>query len=115
MGKVAVVKHGADEITLSMVRWRARRLMLYCEKKLGLINSFDIALFVPKYEIAVYEGGPGSVFTKKPEDIFFIIQIKKSHMKNLISLPPFWHRAEFSVLRTSSGKATRGSRVFSVG
>ena len=71
MGKVTVVKHGADEITLSMVRWRARRLMLYLGKKLGLINRFNIALFIPQYEIAVYEGGPNVVSTKKPMYIFY--------------------------------------------
>jgi hypothetical protein len=72
MGKVAVVRHSEAEITLSMVRWgRVRRLALFWGKKLGIINRFYIALFVPKYEIAVYEGGPKVVFSRKPVYIFY--------------------------------------------
>jgi|SRR5271169_5951090 len=71
MGKVAVVNHDGSEITLSMVRWRARRLALFCGKKLGIINRFSIALFIPKYEIAVYNGGAKVVFSQKPAYIFY--------------------------------------------
>jgi hypothetical protein len=71
MRKVAVLNHGGAEITLSMVRWRARRLALFLGKKLGIINRFSIALFVPKYEIAVYDGGPSAVFSRKPVYIFY--------------------------------------------
>jgi hypothetical protein len=72
MGKVAVVNHGESEITLSMVRWGwVRRLALFWGKKLGIINRFYIALFIPKYEIAVYEGGPKVVFSQKPLYIFY--------------------------------------------
>jgi len=71
MGKFAVVNHGGSEITLSMVRWRARRLALFCGNKLGIINRHSIALFVPKYEIAVYDGGPKVVFSEKPSIIFY--------------------------------------------
>ena len=58
--------------TLSMVRWRARRLVLFWGKKLRIINRFSIALFVPKYEIAVYDGGPKVVFAEKPYIIFLL-------------------------------------------
>jgi hypothetical protein len=70
MRKFAVVRHSEDEITLSMVRWGwVRRLALFWGKKLGIINRYFIALFIPKYEIAVYEGG--TVFFQKPLYIFY--------------------------------------------
>jgi hypothetical protein len=71
MGKVGVLNHGEAEITLSMARWRARRLALFLGKKFGIINRFSIALFVPKYEIAVYDGGRRAVFSRKPVYIFY--------------------------------------------
>jgi len=72
MGKVAVVRHGDAEITLSMVRWRARRVALRWGKKLGVLNRFYIALFIPKYEIALYESDPKAIFSlKKPYIIFY--------------------------------------------
>jgi len=72
MRKFAVVRHSEAEITLSMVRWGwVRRLALFWGKKLGTINRFYIALFIPKYEIAVYEGGPKVVFFQKPLYIFY--------------------------------------------
>jgi|ERR1700675_4916851 len=81
MGKVAVVNHGGSEITLSMVRWRARRLALFCGKKLGIINRYSIALFVPKYEIAVYDGGRKVVFSEKPYIIFYYPNAKIAFQK----------------------------------
>lgn len=81
MGKVAVVNHGGSEITLSMVRWRARRLALFCGKKLGIINRFSDAPFVPKYEIAVYDGGPKAVFSEKPYIVFYYPNAKVAFQK----------------------------------
>jgi hypothetical protein len=81
MGKVAVVNHGGSEITLSMVRWRARRLALFWGKKLGIINRFSIALFIPKYEIAVYDGGPKVVFSRKPLYYFYYPNAKIAFQK----------------------------------
>jgi hypothetical protein len=70
MRKFAAVRHSEAEITLSMVRWGwVRRLALFWGKKLGIINRYFIALFIPKYEIAVYEGG--TVFFQKPLYIFY--------------------------------------------
>src|ERR1700720_3646872 len=72
MRKFAVVLHSEAEITLSMVRWGwVRRLALFWGKKLGIINRFYVSLFIPKYEIAVYEGGPKVVFFQKPLYIFY--------------------------------------------
>jgi hypothetical protein len=45
--------------------------VLFFGRKLGLINRFDISLFIPKYEIAVYEGDPKVVFSQKPAYIFY--------------------------------------------
>lgn len=69
--KVAVLNHDGAEITLSMVRWRTRRLALFLGKRFGIINRLSIALFVPKYEIAVYDGGRKAVFSRKPIYIFY--------------------------------------------
>ena len=70
MRKFAVVRHNEDEITLSMVRWGwVRRLALFWGKKLGKINRFYIAIFTPKYEIAVFEGG--TVSFQKPYYILY--------------------------------------------
>ena len=70
MRKFAVVRHSEAEITLSMVRWGwVRRFALFWGKKLGKINSLYIAIFTPKYEIAVYEGG--TVFFQRPRYIFY--------------------------------------------
>ena len=72
MRKFAIVRHSEAEITLSMVRWGwVRRLALFWGKKLGIINRFFIALFIPTHEIAVYEGGPKVVFSQKPLYIFY--------------------------------------------
>jgi len=55
-----------------MVRWGwVRRLALFWGKKLGIINRFFIAFFIPKSEIAVYEGGPKVVFFQKLLYIFY--------------------------------------------
>jgi len=66
-----VLNHREAEITLSMIRWRARRLALYLGKKCRIINRFHIALFIPKFEIAIFDGGRKSVLTRKPTYIFY--------------------------------------------
>jgi len=72
MGKVAVIQHSKGEITLSMVKWgRAKRSAFHWGKKLRVINRFFIALFTPKYEIAVYKGGPKAVLCERPVYIFY--------------------------------------------
>jgi hypothetical protein len=75
MGKVVVVNHGGSQITLSMVKWSVRRLALYWGKKLR------IALFIPKYEIAVYDGGPKVVFSENPYIIFYYPNKKLAFQK----------------------------------
>jgi len=81
MGKFTVVNYHGSEITLSMVRWRARRLALFFGKKLGIINRLSIALFVPKYEIAVYDGGRRAVLSGKPYMIFYFPNAKIAFRK----------------------------------
>jgi hypothetical protein len=71
MGKVAVLNHGKTEITLRMIRWRTRRVALFLGKKFGLINRFSIALFVPKYEIDVFDSSRKAIFSQKPVYIFY--------------------------------------------
>jgi|GEM_PF-6626496 len=68
-GKLRVVRWNGFDFTLSLIRWgflrryRARR---------GKITFFDTgALFIPKYEIAVYEGAAPVVFSKAPEMVFY--------------------------------------------
>jgi hypothetical protein len=68
-GKLRVVQWNGFDFTLSLIRWgilrryRARR---------GKITFFDTgALFIPKYEIAVYEGAPAVVYSEAPEMVFY--------------------------------------------
>lgn len=68
-GKLRVVRWNGFDFTLSLIRWgflrryRARR---------GKITFFDTgALFIPKYEISVYEGAPEVVYSNAPEFVFY--------------------------------------------
>ncbi|HEV7910285.1 MAG TPA: hypothetical protein VGP28_04180 [Methylocella sp.] len=68
-GKLRVVRWNGFDFTLSLIRWgflrryRARR---------GKIAFFDTgALFIPKYEISVYEGAPEVVYSNAPEFVFY--------------------------------------------
>lgn len=56
-------------------------LALFWGKKLGIVNRFSIALFVPKYEIAFYDGGPKVVFSEKPYIIFYYPNAKIAFQK----------------------------------
>lgn len=72
MGEVRIASYEGSEITLSMVKWVAvRRWLLSLGKRVRLVNRFSIALFVPRYEIALYEGNPGVVFSNRPFIIFY--------------------------------------------
>lgn len=97
MGKVAVVNHGGSQITLSIVKWGGRRLASYWGKKFRLINRFSIALFIPKYEIAVYDGKPKVVFSEKPYIIFYYPNKKLAFQKwdELVGI--FTHRGLYAV------------------
>lgn len=100
MGKVAVLKHAGDEITLSMVKWRVRRPLLSLGKKLGLINRFYIALFVPKYEIAIFKGAKTWVLLSKPTDIFYypdadIAHRKWGELKSILTADGIYGLADF--------------------
>lgn len=100
MRKVAVLNHGGAEITLSMVRWRVRRLALFFGKTFGIINRFSIALFVPKYEISVYAGGRSAVFSRKPVYIFYypnaeIALIKWDELSSILTAEGVYGVADF--------------------
>jgi hypothetical protein len=70
-GKARVVRWNGQDVTLSLVQWgpfrrrRARR---------GKTTFLDTgARFIPRYEIAVFEGGAraGTLDTGKPEMVFY--------------------------------------------
>src|SRR5260370_28572135 len=64
MGQVAVVDHGSKKITLSMVRFGLpRRILLHIAKQFRLIDRYKCGVFTPRYEIAVFDGGPNAVFS----------------------------------------------------
>jgi hypothetical protein len=64
MGKVAVLDHAGNKITLSMIKFGLpRRVLLRLAKKFRMINRYRFPLFTPRYEIAVFDGGPKVVFS----------------------------------------------------
>lgn len=82
MGQFSVLTYKGSEITLSKVKWGIfRRFALWAGKKVRLINRFEIALFVPKYEVAIFDGGRGSVFLKRPFLIFYYPAKKVADVK----------------------------------
>ena len=69
MGKLSVVQFEGSAITVSMIPWGLLRR--YRSKKLGFLNLTG-ASFIPKYEIAVYDGEPSVVFKLGlPEMVFY--------------------------------------------
>jgi hypothetical protein len=73
MGQVAVVDHAGTKITLSMIKFGLpRRVLLRLEKKFRMIDRYRFPLFTPKYEIAVFDGGPKVVFSlRNPSHVFY--------------------------------------------
>ena len=72
MGEIRIASYEGSEITLSMVKWGAiRRSLLYLGKRFRFVNRFSVALFVPRYEIALYKGNPRVVFSKRPSIVFY--------------------------------------------
>lgn len=73
MGKVAVVDHAGSEITLSMIRFGfPRRMLLRFAKRYRLVDRFRFPLFIPKYEIAIFDGGRKAVFSlRQPHLVFY--------------------------------------------
>ena len=73
MGKVAVVDHAGSKITLSMIRFGLpRRVLLRLAKRCRLVDRFRFPLFIPKYEIAIFDGGPKVVFSlRQPHLVFY--------------------------------------------
>jgi hypothetical protein len=64
MGKVAVLDHAGTKVPLSMIKLGLpRRVLLRLAKKFRMIDRYRFPLFTPKYEIAVFDGGPKVVFS----------------------------------------------------
>jgi hypothetical protein len=89
MGAVRIASYEGSEITLSMVKWGAvRRSLLFLAKRFRLVNRFSVALFVPRYEIALYEGNPRVVFSKRPFIIFYYPDevIARAKLEEIVTL-----------------------------
>jgi hypothetical protein len=72
MGNLTVITHKGSQITLSMIKWGAlRKFRLAVLKRFGFMNRLQVAVFIPHYEIAIFEGEPSVVFSKKPFMIFY--------------------------------------------
>jgi hypothetical protein len=68
MGKVAAIEHAGRKITLSMVKFGlSKRILLKIKPKYP-----QLAMFTPRYEIALFDGGPEAVISlHKPHLIFY--------------------------------------------
>jgi len=69
MGELVTVTHKGSEITLSMIKWGALRRMVLSQT----LRSSPSAptLFVPRYEVAIYNGSPKTVVSTKPTYVFY--------------------------------------------
>jgi hypothetical protein len=82
MGKGAVVVFDGSEFTLSMVKWGTlRRSALFLGRKLRFINRVSPTLFVPSYEVAIYNGSPKVVISKQPSITFYFSTKKIAQTK----------------------------------
>jgi hypothetical protein len=73
MGRVVVVDHAGTKITLSMTRFRLpRRMLLRLVARFRMFDATTIKfpVFIPKYEIAVFDGPP-KVFSLRTPDLVF--------------------------------------------
>ncbi len=89
MSNLRIAVYEGSEITLSMVKCGTiRRLSLLLAKKFRLVNRFSVALFIPRYEIALYEGNPRVVFLKRPSIIFYYPNrtIARAKLEELVTL-----------------------------
>lgn len=89
MRDVEVAKYEGSEITLSMVKWGAvRRSVRFLEKEFRLANPLCTPPFVPHYEIALFEGNPCRVLSKRPFIVFYYQEeaIARAKLEELIAL-----------------------------
>jgi hypothetical protein len=72
MGKFAIVDHAGKKISLSLIKFRPfKRLLWRLGKRLKIIKSYEWAVFTPKYEIGVFDGGRKAVLSGMPYCIFY--------------------------------------------
>ncbi len=83
MGKLSVVQFGGSDITLSMIRWGILRR--YRSNKFGFMNLTG-ALFIPKYEIAVYDGEPSVKYKLGLPDMVFYYPDKSTALQKFDEL-----------------------------
>jgi hypothetical protein len=82
MDKVAFVIFEGSEITLGMAKWSAlRRAALFFGMRLGLLSRLSPTLFVPAYEIGIYDCGPNRAFSKQPYLAFYFANEKIAQRK----------------------------------
>lgn len=72
MGKIAVIDHAGTKITLSMIKFGLpRRILLSIARKFQMVDPYRFPAFIPRYEIAVFNGGPKVVFSLSTPDVVF--------------------------------------------
>lgn len=74
MGKVAVLNHAGTKITISMIKFGwPRRILLRLAVRFRMFDPTTIKfpVFIPRYEIAVFNGSPKIVFSLRTPDLVF--------------------------------------------
>ena len=68
MRKLDTVTHQGSKLTLSMIKWGVLRRAALARIGQGAGSP---ALFIPRYEIAIYEGSQSVVFSQRPTMLFY--------------------------------------------
>jgi hypothetical protein len=86
--RMPVAFEGSD-ITLSMVEWGViRRSALFLGRKFRSVRRTSPTLFVPSHEVAIYDGSPEVVFSKKPYITFYFAkkEIAQTKFEELVGI-----------------------------
>jgi hypothetical protein len=74
MRKMAVVDHAGTKITLSMIRFGLpRRILLRLATRFRMFDptTINYPVFIPRYEIAVFDGPPKVSSLRAPDRVFY--------------------------------------------